>query len=83
VGVLNSFLKGRDWLVGDKCTYADLSFVMWNVSIDLSLTGGPVAWDIEEFPEFKRWMDAMKSRPAVGKVLMNMQASEMSSEGTR
>ncbi|CZT49299.1 uncharacterized protein RSE6_10120 [Rhynchosporium secalis] len=28
-GVLEGILVGRDWLVGDKCTYADLAFVTW------------------------------------------------------
>ena len=26
-GVLESVLKNREWLVGDKCTIADLSFI--------------------------------------------------------
>jgi len=81
VGVLNKFLKGRDWLVGNKCTYVDLAFIMWNVSIDWSMANGPVEWNIDEFPEFKRWCDAMKARPSVQKVLMNMQSTEMKSEG--
>jgi glutathione S-transferase len=32
--VLDSALEGRIWLVGDKCTYADLSFALWNERID-------------------------------------------------
>lgn len=30
-GVLDAHLKksGGEWLVGDKCTYADLAFVPW------------------------------------------------------
>ncbi|TGO16552.1 hypothetical protein BTUL_0026g00040 [Botrytis tulipae] len=28
-GVLESVLKTRDWLVGDKCTCADLCFIAW------------------------------------------------------
>lgn len=27
--VLNNVLEGKEYLVGDKCTYADLSFVTW------------------------------------------------------
>ena len=69
--------------MGDKCTYADLAFVMWNVSIDWSMHGGPVEWNIDAFPHFKRWMDSMKARPAVGKALMSLQATEASSEGTK
>ena len=29
-GVLDSVLSGREWLVGGKCTIADLAFVHWN-----------------------------------------------------
>ena len=29
-GVLDGVLAQREWLVGDKCTVADLSFVPWN-----------------------------------------------------
>ena len=86
VGVLNSYLKahGKQYLVGDKCTYADLAFVCWNVSIDWSLTNGPIKWDIDAFPEFKAWMERLKARPAVGKSLGHMFASkEVKSEGDR
>jgi glutathione S-transferase len=83
VGVLDRHLKDRNYLVGDKCTYADLAFVMWNVSIGWSLAGGPTKFDEDEYPNFKRWMDSLKSRPGVLRVLMNMQATEMKSDGTR
>ena len=33
VVVLDTHLKDKSWLVGDKCTYADLVFVMWNLQI--------------------------------------------------
>ncbi|KAI0891635.1 hypothetical protein F4806DRAFT_500815 [Annulohypoxylon nitens] len=29
-GVLDGVLAKSTWLVGDKCTYADLTFTMWN-----------------------------------------------------
>ena len=29
-GVLDGVLKDHEWLVGDKCTIADLSFITWN-----------------------------------------------------
>lgn len=45
------------------------------------MKGGPVAWNIDAFPNFKRWMDAMKARPAVGKVLSVMNRKEVKSEG--
>ncbi|KAL8832732.1 MAG: hypothetical protein Q9191_000069 [Dirinaria sp. TL-2023a] len=30
LGVLERSLTGKQWLVGEKCTFADLAFVTWN-----------------------------------------------------
>ena len=48
VGVLDPVLKGNEWLVGDKCTYADLVFVMWNTQIDFTMKGHE--WNIAVYP---------------------------------
>jgi glutathione S-transferase len=40
VGMLGLVLANRTWLVGEKCTYADLAFVIWNRSIDYAMEGG-------------------------------------------
>ncbi|KAK6950967.1 hypothetical protein Daesc_007495 [Daldinia eschscholtzii] len=56
------------WLVGDKCTYADLSFVSWNTLLGTIFPGGSL--DLEkEFPEYFRWHANMIKRPATKKVL--------------
>ncbi|KAI1104730.1 glutathione transferase [Jackrogersella minutella] len=56
------------WLVGDKCTYADLSFISWNLTLGALFPGGTV--DVEkEFPEYHRWHTNMTKRPATKKVL--------------
>lgn len=56
------------WLVGDKCTYADLSFVSWNTLLGTLFPGD--ALDIEkEFPEYYRWNANISKRPATKKVL--------------
>jgi glutathione S-transferase len=34
LSVLEMLLEGKEWLVGDKVTYADLSFATWNDRID-------------------------------------------------
>lgn len=67
-GVLDSALQGKDWLVGDKCTYADLSFVTWaNIGYGLMKQLGKE--DVyEQFPNYQRWMAAMQSRDAAKKV---------------
>ncbi|MBE3049057.1 glutathione S-transferase, partial [Candidatus Bathyarchaeota archaeon] len=59
-GVLERALDGRDWLVGDKYTYADLSFHPWQRVI-------PRVHDedfYDKFPRVKAWMDRMDARPA-------------------
>jgi len=49
--VLNRHLEGKQYLVGDKCTYADLSFVPWNYL--LSFLMGDQDLDVaKEFPRF-------------------------------
>ena len=67
VGVLDSVLKVKEWLVGDKCTYADLAFVMWNTQIDFPLKGH--GWNIAVYPNFKRWQEAMLARDSLKKVM--------------
>lgn len=80
-GVLDSVLKDRDWLVGDKCTYADLAFVMWNMQIAFFMAGreGDQAWRPEEFPHFTRWQEAMLARESVKKVVGVLMDKEVKS----
>lgn len=68
VKVLDKWLDGRDWLVGDKCTYADLAYVSWNAVMPMFLGQRP-EWNIDDYPNFKRWNEAMLARPAVVKAL--------------
>ena len=50
-GVLNTVLADREYLVGGKCTIADIAFVNWNYrALDFSVKD---ACDAEkEFPHF-------------------------------
>ncbi|KAB8076285.1 glutathione S-transferase [Aspergillus leporis] len=63
-GVLGSVLRNQTWLVGDKCTYADLCFVPWQKWAPI--LGGD---DIGDAFPLERWINEMKKRPAVAKVL--------------
>ena len=87
VGVLDGYLKGKNWLVGDKCTYADLAFVMWNACIPFALGatagGGPVNFKPEDYPDFSRWQNAMLARPSLQKVMSIWKHKDIKSEGTR
>lgn len=62
-GVLNEHLRstGSPFLVGDKCTIADLAHWPW-------VTGaGWAGVDLDEFPELKKWDERIEKREAVQK----------------
>lgn len=62
-GVLNSVLEGNNYLVNDKCSYADLVFVSWFEVLPWA-TESEV--DLEkDFPNVSRWLETLKSRPSV------------------
>ncbi|CAI4210949.1 unnamed protein product [Parascedosporium putredinis] len=63
-GVLDKVLQDRDWLVGDKCTYADLSFIAWQRRVTVFF--GTDFYD--QFPKAKAWMERMEARATVQKV---------------
>lgn len=56
------------WLVGDKCTYADLSFVSWDLLLPAILPESE--FDLKlELPEFFKWHSNTIARPAVKKIV--------------
>ena len=68
IRVLEGWLKSRDWLVGEKCTYADLAFVTWSQMVPYALKDEV---DIEsQFPAYNAWMKKLETRPAVQKALV-------------
>jgi glutathione S-transferase len=66
LGVLDGVLKDREWLVGDKMTYADLSFVAYNNLVHWLMKHGESP--IDEFPHVKAWHERMTSRPTFQKI---------------
>lgn len=73
-GVLNRALEGKEWLVGDKYSYADVSFLTWYEAVIARVIGD--AFDLAaEFPNLKAWLDRMRVRPAVAKVLKDKAAA--------
>ena len=62
-GVLNSRLAGREYLVGDSFTIADIAAWAWVDRADLVLGAGRRA----AFPEVERWFQAINARPAVAR----------------
>lgn len=65
--VMDRALADREWLVGNKLSYADLSFVPWFLLVpaytkpDLDLS--------KEYPKLGAWLEKMKARPAVQKIV--------------
>ncbi|KAF6802829.1 glutathione s-transferase ii, partial [Colletotrichum musicola] len=69
LGVLDGILKDREYLVGDKFTYADLSFIPWNrVALGAPFFKDEL-WDKYDigsrFPKFVAWHERLSSRPSV------------------
>ncbi|CAI6093847.1 hypothetical protein V2G26_017066 [Clonostachys chloroleuca] len=69
VEVLDNILKGKEYLVGDKFTYADLAFIPWNRVVE----GHPIlkanVWDKYEvekkYPNYVAWQRRLVARPSV------------------
>ena len=68
LGVLDQRLQGRDWVMGDEYTIADIAILPWV----RNLVGFYGAGDLVEFSQFKnvaRVLEAFVARPAVAKGL--------------
>lgn len=67
LGVLDGVLEGKQWLVGDKMTYADLSFVPWNDILHQCI---PMQLEdrFKEFPNVKAWHERMIARDSWAKL---------------
>ena len=63
LGVLEGRLSGRQWMMGDEYTIADIAIFPWV----RSLTGFYGAADLvgfDDFPAVKAWLDRCVARPA-------------------
>lgn len=59
--VLESQLASSEWLVGNKYSYADISFIPWQ-----RLAVHPLnAVDMDNFPHAKSWLERMLARPTI------------------
>lgn len=79
LGVLEGWLEGKQWLVGDKMTYADMAWVPWNDRVDTSL-GVPEPDKFNGFPNVKAWHERMVSLPS-WKRSMDLRARLMDEQG--
>ena len=64
--VLDRALEGKDYLVADRATYADLAFVTW---YGIAKATGLEEELTKENPSWAKWIEKLRARPAVAKVL--------------
>jgi GST-like protein len=62
-GVMNLGLHKKDWLAAGEYTIADMICYPWAAGYKLRQIS------LDEFPNVKRWMEAMEARPAVKKAM--------------
>ena len=65
--VLDTVLKDRTYLVGNKLTVADLAFITWDVFTIPILKETPN--DLTKFTHFMEWTDRVSQRASVKKIL--------------
>ena len=84
VAVLDGWLEGKTWLVGDKCTYADLAYVMWDMALPIMMQTDqyPERFTIDKYPNFKAWHERMMAMESIRKC-MAIRQEIMDAEGRR
>ncbi|KFY01413.1 hypothetical protein V490_00926 [Pseudogymnoascus sp. VKM F-3557] len=68
--VLNRALEGKEYLVGDKCTYADISFVAWDHRYQVVFGDEFSDEELEKkYPNYAGWHKKVVARKAIKEVL--------------
>lgn len=62
LSVLNTILTGKTWLVGEKCTYADLAFLPWNCQLGMLIPSDDDHDILALYPWVKAWQERMEGR---------------------
>ena len=63
LGVLESRLQGREWIMGDEYTIADITTFPWVRGVDV-FYGGREVLEFESFPSVMAWLERALVRPA-------------------
>ena len=68
--VVDKILEGKDYLVANKFSYADISFLVWWPILDWMSSEVPElqGWR-EKYPNVSRWDKAIRERPAIAAAL--------------
>lgn len=65
---------GSQYLVGDKCTIADLAFVPWGNNVTWLLKGRDI-FEGGKYSAYKAWFDRLLARPAVDEMVKEKAAA--------
>ncbi|KAI1485611.1 URE2 protein [Biscogniauxia mediterranea] len=65
--VLDKILEGREYLVGNKLTYADISFIPWDDYVLNNMAEFKIAEKAEAYPNYLAWHRRVQAHPAVAK----------------
>lgn len=72
-GVLDRFLKDKEFLVGGKFSYADAAFMTWYVVAVLLFAD---RLNLEtDFPLLNAWLERIKTRPTTAKILRDQETA--------
>ncbi|KAI9757229.1 MAG: hypothetical protein M4579_003529 [Chaenotheca gracillima] len=66
--VLDRALEGKQYLVGNKASYADIAFMAWGMLVPFAM-GDNMFDAAKEYPNYHAWSERIMSRPAMKKVL--------------
>jgi glutathione S-transferase len=67
--VLNASLEGKEYLVGNKCTAADLAFMTWGATVPVLLGDSFPSMNFAvTHPNSHAWIRRMMARESVQKV---------------
>jgi GST-like protein len=69
LGVLEERLNGRDWIMGEQYTVADIAVFPWVRNLIGFYDAGELV-QIERFPNVLRVLEAFVTRPAVARGLV-------------
>jgi GST-like protein len=68
IGVLDTRLEGREWVMGDQFTIADISMLGWVRTLKVFYEAGEIL-GMDNFRNAMRWLDRGLARPAVARGL--------------
>ncbi|MCJ1395515.1 hypothetical protein MMC18_008401 [Xylographa bjoerkii] len=64
-GHLSKQKEGEEWLVGGRCSYADIAFISWQMTI--AKVTRKEEYDVDNYPHVKAWIAKMLEREGTKK----------------